>query len=1293
MKKIFFITVLLISVFGFGQEPVIEWQKSLGGSGYDNARSIQQTSDGGFIIVGFSFSDDGDLTVNNGAYDYWIIKTDSIGEILWQKSYGGSGGDYAESAQQTTDGGYIVSGRSGSYDGDITNFNGGEDYWLLKLDPMGNILWEKSFGGSWDDRAFSIQQTSDNGYIVAGQSESIDGDISGNNGNFDFWVVKLDVSGNISWENTLGGSASDSGRSIQQTSDGGYIVGGTANSNNGDVSVNYGGNDYWLVKLDGSGNILWERSYGGSSNDILRSIDQTITGGYILAGYSDSNDGDVTGNNGAFDQWIVKLNSTGDILWQKSLGGTGYDRALSVSQLDDGGFIIAGDTESNDGDVTYNNGGDDYWIVRLDEFGDIVWQKSLGGSALDIAFTIKQCSDQGLIMAGTSDSSDGDITGNNGSGDVWVIKIDEANISGKIYNDLNENCILEVLEPGIVGMDIIINPGSYMAEASNNGVWYLDSLPIGSYTATIDTTNLNWTSTCPVSQSFTVTDPQAFTPGPDFGMVNNNPCSSPDISIHAPFLRRCFTDQVVYVQACNDITATGALNAAYADVELDSLLTPTSTSIPFTALGNDVFRFQLGNINPGQCVDFTINTTVSCNAILNQTLCLDAKLYPVDSCALDSIPTDPLPPNYGNDPNLVMPQPCILPWDKSSLQVEGWCQGDSVQFSITNTGDLGDGDMDCYSPVLLYVNDTLVSIDSVQLQGQETVYYSYPANGETWILAAEQHPLHPGNSHPNAHVELCGSDSTQWIPDMINNQPLDDADPVDDIYCGIVTGSYDPNDKRGFPTGVTSQHHIQPNQQLQYVIRFQNTGTDTAFTVVIRDTLDTDLNIFTVNSGASSHDYTFKTYGPRVLEWTFDNIMLPDSTTDEPGSNGFVTFTVDQVPDLPNGTVINNQADIYFDFNAPIITNETDHLIDDNIEGEAIGDFVVETVSVCSDYTWSATGQTYTQPGIYTEVLTNQAGLDSTVTLNLTINQPNTGSETITSCENFTWNTNGQTYTQSGQYTEVLTNQYGCDSTITLNLTINQSSNSSETISSCENYIWTTNGQTYTQSGQYTEILTNQHGCDSTVTLDLTINQPNTSTETITSCDSYTWNTTGQTYNQSGNYTTVLNNVQGCDSTVTLELTIDTVITSVTQLDDITLEAVVNNAQYQWIDCNQNYQAIAGATDQIFEATENGSYAAIITQNGCTDTTDCIMISNVGLNDEDNQIMNLYPNPTLNTFSIKADKLINASFKIVDAQGKEVLSGKMNGKEQSIDISSLSKGTYSIVFEDSELPVLSVIKE
>jgi uncharacterized repeat protein (TIGR01451 family) len=156
---------------------------------------------------------------------------------------------------------------------------------------------------------------------------------------------------------------------------------------------------------------------------------------------------------------------------------------------------------------------------------------------------------------------------------------------------------------------------------------------------------------------------------------------------------------------------------------------------------------------------------------------------------------------------------------------------------------------------------------------------------------------------------------------------LDDADPAVDIYCGIVTGSYDPNDKTGYPIGQTDQKYIQPNQQLQYVIRFQNTGTDTAFTVVIRDTLDTDLNIFTVTPGVASHPYEFKMYGPRVLEWTFNNINLPDSSTNQIGSNGFATFHVEQVPNLSSGTEITNSAGIYFDFNDPIITNTTIHRI------------------------------------------------------------------------------------------------------------------------------------------------------------------------------------------------------------------------------------------------------------------------------------------------------------------------------------------------------------------------------
>ena len=173
---------------------------------------------------------------------------------------------------------------------------------------------------------------------------------------------------------------------------------------------------------------------------------------------------------------------------------------------------------------------------------------------------------------------------------------------------------------------------------------------------------------------------------------------------------------------------------------------------------------------------------------------------------------------------------------------------------------------------------------------------------------------------------MCG-DSTNWTPGVVNQFPQDDADPDVDIYCGQVTAPVDPNDKTGYPLGQTEEYYIQPNQQLQYVIRFQNVGTDTAFTVVVRDTLDIDLNIFTVTPGVASHPYTFKMYGPRVLEWTFEDIQLPDSTTNSEGSNGFLTFHVDQVPDLAPGTVINNDADIYFDFELPITTNTTVHKI------------------------------------------------------------------------------------------------------------------------------------------------------------------------------------------------------------------------------------------------------------------------------------------------------------------------------------------------------------------------------
>ncbi|MDC3309272.1 choice-of-anchor L domain-containing protein, partial [Crocinitomicaceae bacterium] len=493
-----------------------------------------------------------------------------------------------------------------------------------------------------------------------------------------------------------------------------------------------------------------------------------------------------------------------------------------------------------------------------------------------------------------------------------------------VFNDINETCSQDYQEYGVEGVSMIVDPGNVVGTSGPNGIAPFPSLVDGTYTITIDTTNINWTTTCPITQSFTITN--GITDCMGFGLINDNPCTDPDVSIFAPSLRSCFSDRLVYVSACNQITATGILDSSYVDVELDPLLTLDNASLPYTDLGNNIFRFETGDIYPGQCVNFTISTTVSCNATAGQTLCMGATLYPAEACIFDSIPSDPVTDDGIGGTLDGLPEPCTLPWDQSSLQVEGWCQGDSVYFSVTNTGELGGGDMECYSPVWLTVDGVVTDTDSLQIQGGETLIYSYPASGQTFFLNAEQHPLHPGNSHPNAHVELCG-DSTNWTPGGVNQFPQDDADPDVDIYCGQVTAPVDPNDKTGYPIGQTSENYIQPNQQLQYVVRFQNVGTDTAFNVIVRDTLDLDLNIFTVTPGVASHPYTFKMYGPRVLEWTFEDIQLPDSTTNEEASNGFLTFHVDQVPDLAPGTVINNDADITFDFELPITTNTTVHKI------------------------------------------------------------------------------------------------------------------------------------------------------------------------------------------------------------------------------------------------------------------------------------------------------------------------------------------------------------------------------
>jgi PKD repeat protein len=412
----------------------IDWQKCLGGSEIDEAFSIQQTADGGYIVAGATASDDGDVdgfhhdpNISRLCHDFWVLRLTPSGNLLWQKCLGGYMEETARCIRQTADGGYVVAGYTSSSDRDVSGNHGGYDYWVVKLNPFGKLVWQKCLGGSSYDWAESLEQTADGGYIVAGYTLSNDEDVSGNHGLRDYWIVKLGWSGEIKWKKCLGGNQDDYAHSIQQTADGGYVVAGLTASNNDDVSGNHGGGDLWIVKLNESGDLVWQRCLGGKQGDYAHSIQQTADGGYVVAGLTASNNGDVSGNHGDWDYWVVKLNESGNLTWQKCLGGSKADLTQSIQQTADGGYIVAGFTYSNNGDVSGNHGDWDYWVVKLNESGNLVWQKCLGGSRNDLAYSVLQTADGNYVVAGRTDSDNGNVRGNHGGNDYWVVKLGEIN--------------------------------------------------------------------------------------------------------------------------------------------------------------------------------------------------------------------------------------------------------------------------------------------------------------------------------------------------------------------------------------------------------------------------------------------------------------------------------------------------------------------------------------------------------------------------------------------------------------------------------------------------------------------------------------------------------------------------------------------------------------------------------------------------------------------------------------------------------------------------------------------------
>ena len=500
MKSLLF-TILICSLaapFSVLSQVSIEWQRTLGGSIFDEVYDVDAAPDGNYFVTGRTASSDFDIFGYHGGYDIFVAKLNIYGSVLWKKTIGGSNVDVSYTVLALEDGGCIIGGTTRSDNHDVVGFHGGlGDGWVFRLSSSGNFVWQKTYGGIDMENINHTISTSDGGYLMVGSSSIPNGDVTENLGGIDYWVIKTDEVGNVIWQHSYGGSSEDIAYYASETSDGGYIVTGNTFSNDGFVTNNKGNIDIWTLKLTVDGQFEWGISLGGEGAEFATFVQETDDG-YIIGGMTGSSDnGDVQGYHGNLDIWAVKINLEREIVWQRPIGGSNPDHAGQFVLLDDGSCIIVGEVQSNDGDIEDNNGGADLALVKVSPDGELLWQQTFGGTQPEFGYAIDRTSDNGFIVGGYAWSTNGDLAGmtNRGKNDFWILKLSPETISAAeaaaadpilLYpNPATDAVTISVPEP-FSELQIIITDASGIVvlqkDVINGSTLPLTGLPAGVYT-------------------------------------------------------------------------------------------------------------------------------------------------------------------------------------------------------------------------------------------------------------------------------------------------------------------------------------------------------------------------------------------------------------------------------------------------------------------------------------------------------------------------------------------------------------------------------------------------------------------------------------------------------------------------------------------------------------------------------------------------------------------------------------------------------------------------------------------